>query len=339
MRVLKVGMVGAGPVAQAIHLPTIARLGGRARVTKVMDVNPAVAAAVAGPLGATTSGSIEEFLSQEPVDIAVIGSPDVFHAGQIEAVCAAGVRGILAEKPLATSLDEAERVADAVRRSGAAFVVGAMHTYDPAWLAGSAAFGDAGPFHVRSAIYIPSNSRFEDMATTMVRPEAASRPAPTPAQLLRGGVLGLAIHNLPLIRRFIPRLDEVSFAAPVQPWGYVITASGEAGSVELIARTGGTWRPDWTLSIWGRRDELVLDFPPSYVHGGSAVAALTSAGATTTWGPFPRNGYEAEWRELLDIIDGGAPRYPVSALIDDLQYALRLADLATASVTKTGEAA
>lgn len=324
---LKVGIVGAGPVSQAIHLPTLARLGGRARVTRVMDPDATVAAAVAGPSGAVASTSLDEFLAGDPLDVVVIGSPDAFHADQIVAACAAGVRGILAEKPLATSIEDAERAAEAIRRAGVAFVVGAMHTYDPAWLAASAAFADPGPHHVRSAIHIPVNARFEDMATTMVRPEPTARPAAGPAQQLRGGVLGLAIHNLPLIRRFVPELDTVSFASPVGPWGYLIAASGPSGSVELVARTGGTWRPDWTLTVWGRDTELALDFPPSYVHAGSATAILHESGRRTGWGPYPADGYQAEWEELLGLLDGAAPRYPVDALIDDLRYALRLADL------------
>jgi len=278
-------------------------------------------------------------LAGEPIDIAVIGSPDRFHAAQIETVCAAGVRGILAEKPLATSLAEARSVVTAVADAGATLVVGAMHTYDPAWLAASERFQDAGPFHVRSSIYIPANPHFEDMATTMVRPQPSERPAATDAQLLRGGVLGLAIHNLPLIRRFLPVIEEVGFAARVKPWGYVITGRGSAGSVELIARTGGTWRPDWTLTVWGQRDELELSFPPSYVQAGSATATLRGPLGSTTFGPYPVGGYEAEWHELLAVLGGADARYPLQVLLDDLEYALRLADLAVAALAGSEAAA
>ena len=296
-------------------------------MVRVMDPDAALAAAVAAPLGALATTDLDDFLAGEPLDIVVIGSPDAVHADQIVAACAAGVRGILAEKPFATSVGEAERVADAVRRAGVAFVVGAMHTYDPAWLAASAAFADPGPYHVRSAIHIPVNARFEDMATVMVRPEPTPRRTADPGQVLRGGVLGLAIHNLPLVRRFVPEVDTVGFASPVTPWGYLITAAGPSGSVELLARTGGSWRPDWTLAVWGRNAELVLDFPPSYVHAGSAAATLREAGRDSRWGRFALDGYQAEWEELLAQLDGAAPRYPVDILLDDLRYALRLADL------------
>ena len=42
---LGVGFVGAGPVTQAIHLPTLARLGDEFAIRHVTDVDPVVAVA------------------------------------------------------------------------------------------------------------------------------------------------------------------------------------------------------------------------------------------------------------------------------------------------------
>jgi predicted dehydrogenase len=44
---LGVGILGAGPVTQAIQLPVLASLAGRLRVVKVMDVDASLAAEVA----------------------------------------------------------------------------------------------------------------------------------------------------------------------------------------------------------------------------------------------------------------------------------------------------
>ena len=49
---LGVGILGAGPVTQAIHLPTLTTLDDRFRVVHVMDVNADVAATVAARTGA-----------------------------------------------------------------------------------------------------------------------------------------------------------------------------------------------------------------------------------------------------------------------------------------------
>ena len=324
----RVGVVGAGPAIQAIHLPTLALFGDALQVTHVMDPDATIASGVAEPLAAKPVTTLYEMLA-DGIDIAVIASPNAYHADQIEQLCDSGVRGILAEKPLGTSPDEVARVAAAVTQHSVALVVGAMHLYDPAWLAIDPASLGAGPFHARCAVYIPPNPYFEDMATTMIRPPATihSDP-PSAADILRGGILGLAIHDLPLIRRFIPQLEQVFVAETLAPWGYVITASGPAGSVELLARTGGTWRPDWTLDIWGSEAQLSIAFPPSYVHTGSAIATLTSQDGVTKFGPYPTDGYIAEWREMLNLMTGAPAHYLLDDVIADIDYALALAHLA-----------
>ena len=226
-------------------------------------------------------------------------------------------------------------MAEVVGASGVVLVVGAMHTYDPAWLAARSALLAAGPeaavgpFHVRSSIHLPANERFEDMATTMIRPPRADRPASSEEAQLRGGVMGLAIHDLPLARTVLPRIDEVLVAKRLEPWGYLITASGPDGTLELVARTGGTWRPDWTLDIWGRHVELSMEFPPSYVHAGSGRARLRGTdGQDHFFGPNAADGYDAEWHELLAVMSGQAPRYDLQHIVDDIVYAVDLADRA-----------
>ncbi|MDR0849482.1 MAG: Gfo/Idh/MocA family oxidoreductase [Propionibacteriaceae bacterium] len=335
MKTLRAGMVGAGPVTQAIHLPTIARLGGRVRVDVVMDPDSDLAEAVAAPLEARAVTSLDA-LVQVPLDIAVIGSPNAFHVGQLEALCSAGVRAVLMEKPLAVTRQECAQVLTAIRASGTILVVGAMHSYDPAWLAALEALNELrldGPFHIRSSIYIPNNPRFEDMASLITRPEPRPGTSQSPADMLRGAVLGLTIHNLPHIRHFVPSLETVIYAKPVSPYGYSMTATGCGSTIELLARCGGTWQPDWTLTVMGADFTLDLSFPPSYVHGGSARSRVTTAdGSVRCWGPFAANGYEAEWRELIALLDGEKPpRYSLETLLDDIGYAITLADLAAAA--------
>ena len=164
---LGVGLLGAGPVTQAIHLPTLARLADRFRVITVMDVDALVAGSVAAHAGAEPAQSVQAVLDNPAVDVVAVCSPHQFHADQVAAICAAGKRGILCEKPLATSREEAERIGAVVAGSGIPLVVGAMHAYDPGWLAAADACADRlDTAHIiRSTIVLPFNDRFEDWAT------------------------------------------------------------------------------------------------------------------------------------------------------------------------------
>ena len=54
-----VGFLGAGPVTQAIHLPTLARLTETFAVVHVNDIDATVAASVAARVGAAHSTTID----------------------------------------------------------------------------------------------------------------------------------------------------------------------------------------------------------------------------------------------------------------------------------------
>ena len=72
---LGVGIIGAGPVTQAIHLPTVATLGDRLQVVHIMDVNAEVGALVASRTGARSTTSVQTLLEDPEVDVVAICSP------------------------------------------------------------------------------------------------------------------------------------------------------------------------------------------------------------------------------------------------------------------------
>jgi predicted dehydrogenase len=59
-----------------------------------------------------------EMLQTERPEIVAVVTPDHLHAAVVEAAVEAGVRGIFCEKPLATTLEEADRIVAAVRGAG-----------------------------------------------------------------------------------------------------------------------------------------------------------------------------------------------------------------------------
>ncbi|AMM31234.1 oxidoreductase [Sinomonas atrocyanea] len=339
-----VGFLGAGPVTQAIHLPSLARLGGTFHVAHVMDVDAAVASAVAARVGATPSASMEALLDDPAVDVVAICSPHQFHAPQVIAACRAGKKAVLCEKPFAVSAEEAAEIAAVSAQTGVPIIVGAMHTFDPGWLAAEEAAGSLlqDAHTLRSSIVLPPNARFEDFATEVIaRPAPAEQDLEDPAvvaAVLEGGILGLAIHDLPLVRRFVPDFSdlEVLRAEAVRPFGYVVLVRAGGRTVELTAQMSSAapaaWKPDWTFEAIGPDSALKVTFTPSYVQAGSAVAALTAGGRTAVAGPFDHNGYEGEWRRIAGIVAGTERAPAASDLIDDLRFALAIVDGARAHV-------
>ncbi len=338
---LGVGILGAGPVTQSIHLPVIAGLSDRLRVVHVMDVDARVCAEVAGRVDARASSTVDAVLDDPAVDIVAICSPHQFHADQVAAACTAGKRAVLCEKPLATSLEDAQRVMRSTTGAGVPLVVGAMHAYDPGWVSARDYWEDAGADAtvVRSVIYLPSNDDMIGLATDPVPAAPAAPPTGAGAAVdpvveldadlerLRGGIIGLAIHAIPLVRRLIPKLSRVTSARVLEPFGYLVTVADNDDRVaQLIGLMPGRWRPDWSLDAWGENGRLHADFPPSFVLAGSATAQVRIGDQSRSW-RYPENGYQAEWRHLADIVgEGHSQAIPVQDAIDDVSLALTIAD-------------
>jgi predicted dehydrogenase len=327
---LGVGFLGAGLVTQAIHLPVLAGLSDRFRVATVMDIDESVARQVAARCGATFTTDADAVLQNPDVDVVVVCGPNEVHAGQVVAACHAGKRAVLCEKPLAESHAEAERIRQAAARSGTQVVVGAMHVYDPAYRAAHEAWVDENEHSVftQSAIFLPSNDMFTHQATEPASafPANSSGAGISDAVMLRGAITGLAIHNLPLVRHFYPRLGHVETAWFIQPFGYVVVLTDGVRTIELLAYMGGTWPAHWALRTVGDKSELRVNFPPSFVLAGSSTAELRGAGSTRVF-EFDSNGYQCEWEMLYEALMGEAePFVPLDDVVDDIVYALDIAD-------------
>ena len=155
--------------------------------------------------------------------------------------------------------------------------------------------------------------------------------------MVHSGVMGLAIHDLPLVRALLPRFDDVTVlrAHVIAPRGYQIVLTAGGKRIELHAAMTATWRPDWALEAFSDELALRIEFPPSYVHAGSGVATIRTGGRASVFGPESHNGYEGEWRDLAAIVRGEQKAPPTQALIDDLRFAIMLADAAAESIRCT----
>ncbi len=72
---------------------------------------------------------IGALLARADVDAVYIATPTDLHAQQVVAAANAG-KHVLCEKPMATTLDEAQRMIDAADRAGVVLNVGHSHSYD-----------------------------------------------------------------------------------------------------------------------------------------------------------------------------------------------------------------
>jgi predicted dehydrogenase len=335
-----VGVIGAGPGVSALHLPTLDRLIDRFRVVHVADAGSGRAVALAARNGAASSSGTAALLADPGVEVVAICSPPAEHARHVRESIAAGVRGILCEKPLATTVADAHAIVDACRKAGVPLVVATNHLYDPAWARAKHHLVSlrSEVRAISATVALPPNGRFHDAVTEPEPPAAPARGLPDLAEpelaagLVRQLVLGLAVHDLPAVRDLAPGLDGVDFAVPVPPIGYAIGFRAGGIPVLLVAvMVPEGPDPVWRITIDTSTDRLDVEFPPAFVHSGSADVRVRGGDRRTT--EYPRegeDGYLREWRALADLVDGAAAM-EYHEILDDALFGIELADAAAAA--------
>ena len=331
-----VGIIGAGPGVSALHLPTLARLPEQFGLARIVDGGSGRAGLLAERHGVHAARDVDELLADESVEVVAVCSPPSLHAAHVIAAAEAGKRGVLCEKPLGSVREEVEQAVEACRRRGVALIAGTNHLYEPAWgLAKHHLLAREEQVRaVTVTLVLPPNGRYHEVVTEW-EPEQARTARSDPdlteprvaAAVLRQLMLGLAVHDLPLVRDLLPTFERVVFARPVAPIGYVVGFIASGVPVHLTA----SMLPDgpealWRVGITTDREEIDVEFPPSFVQAGGAVVTVRDAdGRRIVYPPGSENGYLAEWRALSEVLDG-ASTTEYDELAADALYAIELAD-------------
>ena len=116
---LRVGVVGAGAIAQVAHLPALVRLRD-VRVVGICDNDLSKAHAVASRFQIpTVYEDIEELLPEAKPEVVAICTPNHLHDVHVQTALSAGAH-VLCERPLALSAAGVERIRAASEQIGRA---------------------------------------------------------------------------------------------------------------------------------------------------------------------------------------------------------------------------
>ena len=127
-RPLRIGVVGAGAIAQVAHLVVLAKLDG-VETVGLCDSDLAKARSIAARLGiAEVHDDIEDLLSSAQPDVVVVCTPNHLHDVHVVTALAAGAH-VLCERPLATTTEGLERVRAAQERTDRIVMVGMNHRF------------------------------------------------------------------------------------------------------------------------------------------------------------------------------------------------------------------
>ena len=264
---LAVGIVGCGAVA-GHHVPAL-RVARGAQPAMAFDLDRAAAAGTGVPF----AGSLEELI--EHVDLVAVCTPPDRHADVAVAALEAGC-GVLVEKPLATTIADADRIVAAAEGRLAAT-----------------------GFQLRCHRKLPARAR--EISGVWGGPYASSGAAVGP-------LLDRAVHHVDLWRVLLG--DEVVSARAIDTSDGVRLQARMRGGAEPVLELPAGGPPRNELVVDGRRIDLYamdgmldrLRHPRELGRGGPYQAAFVAQWEAIAAGSAPAT--VADGRRALEIVLG-----------------------------------
>jgi predicted dehydrogenase len=125
---VRIGVVGAGAIAQLTHLPLLSRMRG-AKLVAVCDNDRAKARALADRFDIEdTYNDIEDLLDAGELQAVVVATPNHLHEPHVLSALAAGV-DVLCERPVAMTARGVERIVNAAERAKRKVLVANNHRF------------------------------------------------------------------------------------------------------------------------------------------------------------------------------------------------------------------
>jgi len=127
MERIKIGVIGLGAIGQK-HCEALARVE-QAELTSISDVNESVLAKTASTFNARAYKDYHEMIADESLEAVVVATPDEIHKAPCIDAAKAG-KHILVEKPIATTIQDAQEIITTAEYEKVKLMVGFSLRFD-----------------------------------------------------------------------------------------------------------------------------------------------------------------------------------------------------------------
>ena len=294
--VLRVGVIGAGEVAQVIHLPTLRLMNHLYTVTAICDLSQKTVNFCKNryniPLATTNP---DDVINHPGIDVIFNLTSDEFHETIAIAALKAG-KNVMQEKPISLSIESAMRIVEAERgaKNGARVFVGYMRRYAPSFVNAfkrEVASIDR-VLYARSRGIVGPNAYFVNQSGTF--PFKNPDDIPSGASAKRGTLLGkllkevwvdtayeedlkfyrhlgsLGSHDLSLSREVLGFPQSVAGVSVTPPfYSAILNYKENKGDFSLTYETGidDVARFDSHLTVYGKNKTVSIQYDTPYVKG------------------------------------------------------------------------
>ena len=285
-RLLRVGVLGAGPISQAAHFEAC-RKAYNVQLYAICDVAEDLVAKMAvlhEPH--TTYLDYDAMLADPQVEAIIVATPDQFHVAHASKALAAG-KHVLIEKPLGVSIEECEALRMQVEATGLVLQVGTMKRFDPGIIfAQQFIEKEMGQMLALKAWYCDSTYRYtmtDNLQPIVASSTRVSRPTGNPkADKQRYYLLGHGSHLVDTARFLGGEIVSVQ-AKLVQKFGaycwFVATefADGSVGHLDLTMAVRMDWHEGF--QVYGEYGSVIgKTFTPWYLRSSEVECFSTRDG-------------------------------------------------------------
>jgi predicted dehydrogenase len=309
---LRVGVLGAGQIAQAAHFESCTK-AANADLYAICDVADDLRERMVITHGAEKSfNDYDRMLADPDLDAVIIATADAFHVPASIRALEAG-KHVLCEKPVGLTVEECSELKAAVTRSGKVLQVGHMKRFDPGLQAAKSFIRDEmGELVALKAWYCDSTHRYpmtDAVQPLIVTSANARKPSTNPkADLRRYYMLAHGCHLIDTARYFAGDIVSVdarlSERAGIWCWFVDVEfASGTLGHLDLTVQVRMDWHEGF--QIYGQNGSILgKTYNPWYYKSSEVDIFREADGATHRVlgadGHFYRRQLEGFARTILD---------------------------------------
>ena len=314
-RLLRVGVLGAGQIAQAAHFESCAK-ARNAELFAICDVADDLRDRMAITHGAKkTYADYDQMLADPEVDAVITATSDAFHVPASLRALAAG-KHVLCEKPLGITVEEVEELARAVKSSGKVLQVGHMKRFDPGLEAAKKFItSEMGDLVALKAWYCDSTHRYamtDAVQPLIVTSKNAKKPAENPkANLRRYYMLAHGCHLIDTARYLAGDIASVrarlSDSKGMHCWFIDVNfASGALGHLDLTIAVRMDWHEGF--QIYGRNGSVIAKtYNPWYYKSSDVEIFREADGASHRVLGADGHVYRRQLEGFADVILHGKP--------------------------------
>ncbi|KAH8688213.1 hypothetical protein BGZ61DRAFT_40211 [Ilyonectria robusta] len=343
-RILGVGVIGCGEVAQVIHIPTLGFLSDRFRVTYLCDVSDnALEHAKSKVVGgvAKTTRDPKELCASPDVDVVFVVNSTEYHADHAILALQSN-KYVLLEKPAAFNVRDLQRIKAAEKSSQGKVMVGYMRRYAAAFQTAIKEIGGIDKIlYARVRDIIGPNSAFVSQSGTFPKKFSDFQQEDSDdlkarntesvgigltecgAETSEGNRIfwqflgSLASHDLSAMREVLGMPEGVFGASVTMPfWNVLFKYPGFNVSYE--SGIDNVPRFDAHITVYGSEKTVRIQYDTPYVKGLPITVHVSEnvdgVFKETTVRTTYEDAYTQEMRELYDLV---TLNKPVKTTIED----------------------